>query len=67
MATIKLCGSVDLEELHQVCAGITATVEVGANGGELTLTLAGDDAAGCADLLADWLQAAGIEVAQPVG
>ncbi len=64
--TIKLRGPVDLEELHQVCSGVTATIEVAADGGELVLSLAGDEAEGCAELLAGWLQAAGVELMQAV-
>ncbi len=66
MTTIKLRGPVDLEALNAVCEGVTAPITIGTNDGELTLMLAGRDAAGCAELLADWLQSAGVEVAQPV-
>jgi len=62
MTTLKLCGPIDLEELHDVCAGVSAPVSLGADGGELTLLLAGPDAAGCAELLADWLEMSGVEV-----
>jgi len=62
MTTLKLCGPIDLEELHDVCAGVTAPVRIGVDDGELTLLLSGPDAAGCAELLADWLRLSGVEV-----
>jgi len=62
MTTLKLCGPIDLEELHDVCAGVSAPVRIGADDGELTLLLSGPDASGCAELLADWLQVSGVEV-----
>ena len=64
--TIKLRSPVELDVLHHVCSGVTATVEVAADDGELVLLLTSDEAEGCADLLADWLQAAGVEVMQAV-
>ncbi len=67
MTTIKLSGPVDLERLHDVCAGITAPVSIGASDDKLTLSLSGTDATGCKVLLAEWLELAGIEVAQPGG
>ena len=60
MTTIKLRGPVDLEQLHDVCSGVSATVALRAE-------LAGEDAEGCVELLADWLESAGVELEQPIG
>jgi len=62
MTTLKLSHPVDLEALNAVCEGVTAPVRIGVDDGELTLLLAGPDAADCAELLADWLRLAGVEV-----
>ncbi len=67
MTTIKLRGPVDLEQLHDVCSGVSATVALRAEQNELLLTLAGEDAEGCVELLADWLESAGVELEQPIG
>ena len=67
MTTIKLAGPIDLEWLYDTCAGVSATVALRAEQDEITLTLAGEDAVGSAELLADWLRAATIEVAGEIG
>jgi len=64
MVAIKLAGPIDLERLQDVCAGVSAPVNIGADGGTLTLMLKGPDAAGCAEMLTDWMKMAGIEVLQ---
>lgn len=66
MTTLKLTGPVDLEALNALCEGVTALVSIGANDGELTLMLSGNDAGGCAEVLADLLAMAGVEVLTPI-
>jgi len=67
MTTIKLAGPIDLEKLYDVCAGISATVRVEVDDNSLLLTLAGEEAAGCAELLAEWLSVEGAVVVRLIG
>ena len=67
MVAIKLAGPIDLERLQDVCAGVSAPVNIGADGGTLTLMLKGPDAAECAELLADWLRDEGAELLEAAG
>lgn len=62
MTTIKLFlfGKIDLEELNDICSGVSATVEIGTDAGELTLLLTSTDSADCAELLVGWLEIAGV-------
>jgi len=62
MSTLTLSTPIDVEALNAACEGVTAPVTIGTNGGELTLMLCGRDAVGCAEVLADLLTMAGIEV-----
>jgi len=62
MTTLKLSDPVDLEALNAACAGVTAPTSIGTDDGKLTLMLSGSDAVGCAEVLTELLEVAGIEV-----
>ena len=66
--TIKLRGPVDLDELHQVCAQASRPQSrLGLMAASWCCCSLATRPRAVPELLADWLQAAGVEVMQVVG